>query len=1077
MLWGAPRGVAQTANVGTTPSSNTLEKFKKPDVDAKGMFRWWFPDAGASEALVQEQVRSIYDAGFGGVEVAMVPHWTDFDAAQYGWGTAPWINIMKSVLRAAKVLPGPFKVDFTITAHWPPSINTIDPNNIAASEELSFAYRKITSPESGAPLPMPERKTSDQDGKQAADFFFTDTFVAATIAKVAAVKDNIVTLDYGSMRDLTAKVSTILDPSTGQPKFTPAGIPENSTLFGNKTKLQDKQYYQQVDLASAGLDGGYISSAGEGVAPGDWLLFGFYYRGTGQILNGTTMMHLTYPMANRMYVVDYYSRAGIDAVIDYWNKNFLSDPELKDLLLWAHGDIFEDSIESSSRGAFWTHDLLDQFKKYRNYDLTGYLPLVASIRGSPTIFRSSTGNQLRIQHDYSDTLADLYIDAHVKEIEKWTKTFGNGYRAQSYGGSIDTSGAATLLDVAEGESLGFGTRYDNFRNIAGGVHAVGKKYLSDEALADVGKSYALTWKSVCDTLNNNYAAGVNRVVIHGTAYEKEMSGKYSAWPGWHAFQNAFAEPWGDRQPYWQDVPLMSGFIARNQVVLQNGQPQMDVVIYKTIQNYGRGFPELLDNGYSYDIFSTPSLFLPGSVVKDKVLIPTGPSYRAMILNNQRTISVPAADKLVEYAQSGLPIIFYGQVPSRVHGVSGEMVTALSGRKDTDTDVVARMNALLSLPSVRRVSTTEALLSALAELGVRPSAEYRQPGVRTLRRLDSDGTNYYFVFNSSQAPIDLAATFEGKGKPYHLDTWSGDVTPIIQYTESSGKISTQLKLGAGESTVIAVSPSNAFGVVPNYYVSKSDGDVLDVDGKLVVRGEKPETVHSMLSDNTAKVTEIAKVGEKIPLEKWNLQIESWGPGDNHERPTIAKKTLIAVGEISLNTWNHLAAPAAALEAAGVKSLAEVSGIATYSTQVILPGRWTGGYGAYLQFKHGDDMVTQIIVNGRTISGIDQSQGLVDLGKYLKGGANQTRIKLVTTLNDRLKVENELFGPNAPRFGPPPGARRPGGGPPGAPGPGGGPPGGFGPGGPVNGGEIDEDEGGEGGFPPMGGRGNPRDRNTG
>jgi hypothetical protein len=370
-------------------------------------------------------------------------------------------------------------------------------------------------------------------------------------------------------------------------------------------------------------------------------------------------------------------------------------------------------------------------------------------------------------------------------------------------------------------------------------------------------------------VNYNYAAGVNRLVIHGTAYEKESSGKYSAWPGWHAFQNAFAEPWGARHPYWQDVGLISGFISRNQAVLQNGQPQMDVVIYKTIQNYGQGFPELLDSGYSYDIFSTPSLFLPGSVVKGKVLIPAGPSYRAMILNSQRTISLQAAEKLIEYAQSGLPIIFYGQVPSRVHGVSGEMVTALAGRKDTDADVAARMSTLLALPSVRKVTSTEALLAALTELGVKPSAEFRQPGLRTLRRLDSDGTNYYYVFNSGRSPIDAAVTFEGQGKPFRLDTWSGNITPIVQYTESSGKLSTQLKIGARESTVIAVSPEGSFGVVPNYFVTKSDGDVIDVDGKVVVRGEKAETVNSTLCDNTTKVTEIAKVGEKMSLEKWNL----------------------------------------------------------------------------------------------------------------------------------------------------------------------------------------------------------------
>ena len=65
-----------------------------------------------------------------------------------------------------------------------------------------------------------------------------------------------------------------------------------------------------------------------------------------------------------------------------------------------------------------------------------------------------------------------------------------------------------------------------------------------------------------------------------------------------------------------------------------------------------------------------------------------------------------------------------------------------------------------------------------------------------------------------------------------------------------------------------------------------------------------------------------------------------------RPTIAKKTGIAVGAVKLDNWNKLTAPPAALVAAGVKSLAEFPGIATYSTAVKLDEGWTGGYGAFL-----------------------------------------------------------------------------------------------------------------------------------
>ena len=50
---------------------------------------------------------------------------------------------MKNVLKIAKSIDGGFKVDFTVTAHWPASLNTIDPNDAEASKELVNAYQKI----------------------------------------------------------------------------------------------------------------------------------------------------------------------------------------------------------------------------------------------------------------------------------------------------------------------------------------------------------------------------------------------------------------------------------------------------------------------------------------------------------------------------------------------------------------------------------------------------------------------------------------------------------------------------------------------------------------------------------------------------------------------------------------------------------------------------------------------------------------------------------------------------------------------------------------------------------------------
>lgn len=564
------------------------------------------------------------------MEIAMVPQYADFDAREYGWATPRWKEMLRRILKTAAGLPEPFKIDLTITAHWPPSLNTIDPNHPAAQKELQHTVTKIT--QGGViELPMPETRTCDNDAGDAAHFIFTDTFLCAVKAKIVGRKGDKYILDAASMEDVSAHVS-VLD------KVTPAGMALDETLFGNKPKLADIQHYYAIYLDAAAVPAG----EGSDWNIGDWLLFAYYTRGTGQTLSGREMpmFHLHLPMADKMYATDYYCTEGTDAIIDVWEKNILDDDEIRCLLGKIDGAIFEDSIELSCSTIPWTNRFADEFKGLRGYDILPYLPILQSLKGSKHQFLTDTHIEKALVDDYYTTLNDLYIRDHVQRLTQWTRSFGCKYRAQPYGGDVNTAAASCVLDIAEGESLGFGKMRDFFRNLSGGVHMTGRKFLSDEVLADIMAGYCLDWKSAAGTLNSNWAAGVNRMVIHGVSYESEVSGKYSQWPGWHAFQNAFADPWGDRQPYWSEVGKFAAYIARTQTVLQRGVPKLDIAVYKAQRAYGWGYSRLLDFGYSYDVISNPHLFLPESTVSDGLLCPDGPAYQAIILVDQQMI--PAA---------------------------------------------------------------------------------------------------------------------------------------------------------------------------------------------------------------------------------------------------------------------------------------------------------------------------------------------------------------------------------------------------------------------------------------------------
>ena len=109
---------------------------------------------------------------------------------------------------------------------------------------------------------------------------------------------------------------------------------------------------------------------------------------------------------------------------------------------------------------------------------------------------------------------------------------------------------------------------------------------------------------------------------------------------------------------------------------------------------------------------------------------------------------------------------------------------------------------------------------------------------------------------------------------------------------------------------------------------------------------------------------------------------------------------------LISWKNLPATAEQLATLGVESMSYVSGIGHYSTSFQIDSL-EEGQGAYLNFEHGNDEVTEIIVNGHDLGGINQSKNIVDIGQYLKEGKNTISIKLATPLNNRIQVENPVF----------------------------------------------------------------------
>jgi len=1134
------------------------------------MARTWFPDAGAGAteeglAMVNKQIRDMARGGMGGIELAYIADATKYsneDARENGWGSENWKKIMKQILKTANGIKGGFKVDITITSHWPPAVNNLDPNDIGASVEASYAYKKISKDDiqnGKVDVPLPEEKTQDSFRGRPAKFIFEDKFISATIARVKEVKDSNIVLEFGTMRDVSGLTTKKTDSrNTNGFAGHAAGIPDReycaaqnidyqknviesfgpepaSNNFtgkidadGNRRRMADWQYVYETNLQT--LTSNLTASEGNKLAAGDYVIFGSYFRGTGQVMSGGASI----PMYNRQYATDYFSEEGAQLLFKYWADHIL-DSEMIALLkknaeINGTTSIFEDSIELNKQGASWAHDLLTEFKKFTGYDASRYVPALVvttpraegfpggirggapgeaaggsrgagagpegmtgapqgerggtremagapqgdrggrqgmageqrggagvpeGVRGASGM-RGATSSEVRetitfddqaavskLKEDYNLVLGNLYSTEHADKIKKWATSFGYTYRAQGYPlQGLDVDQAALALDIPEGDNA---TAGDGVRQFASAINMAGKKMLSMESTT-FSASINSRWAIVARRLNADFSDGINRSILHGSPFARTFNGYYSNWPGWNFGRYADMEDlhgwgfsaWNGRQIYWDDVSTITNYISRVQSVMQNGKAKVDLVVLigtdAGFENLaGNSLRLLLNKGYSYNVMSEPVLKLPNAVVKDGTLAPDGPSYKALIIKDAKTLSVQAMKKVLSFAQNGLPVILYKSDISEIYGTD---------KPDNNSAALKELLADLhsgNYSNLATVTTDGELLNYLTKKGIAPAASYNQSKLESSHRSSAEGT-YYFLYNdngpsfnsgspvvipepevegaglnvNSDYSIKTTVSLEGDGIPYILDAWTGKIIPVAQYKKANGGVTLDINLQANDAVIVGIINNTAgFPDTGSKHVrGSSGGEVAFENSALVHRATTAGGYTITMPDNSKKLVQVESVPEPISIsDGWDLHLQSFGPDEkngNLEKinqdysvdPTVSKKVDIYFKNIGLGNWNNLKVTSEQLNTLGLGSMDAVSGIGYYSSKFLLPEDWMSNFGAYLKLEHNEgDVIARLVINGNIIDNINQMTDMTDVAKFLKAGENSIEVKLDSTLQNR------------------------------------------------------------------------------
>ncbi|MBO9204146.1 MULTISPECIES: glycosyl hydrolase [Niastella] len=551
-----------------------------------------------------------------------------------------------------------------------------------------------------------------------------------------------------------------------------------------------------IDLTSK------VNAAGQldwEVPAGEWTIIR-----TGHRMTGSKVM-IAQPEASGLSV-DWLSHTGVDLQFENLGKILLQEAGeyAGKTLKYFCDDSFEDGFPN------WTADLLPQFKKYRGYDPTPYLPVLNGfIIGSVEISD-------RFLNDYRKTVADCLADEHYRHFADLCHQ--NGLQVQNEAAGPSRSGTMCMdalknlgrSDMPQGEfwlggkhdeaggldeKLGYGVvRLEQGQNkvtkmVTSAAHIYGKKTASAESFTSFRHwyDYPGNMKQAADRA---FCEGINRFLFHTSTATRPKDGK----PGIEYGAGTHFNP---NVTWWDQAGAFLDYISRCQYLLQQGLFVADVLYYNGDITPNIVLPKHVDpavgKGYDYDVCNEEVLLTRISVRNGKLVLPDGMSYHVLVLRENASMPVPVLMKIKELVLAGATVVGprpekdsglkdYPQCDARIKELAAFIWGACDG-KTVKQQMVGKGKIYWNVP----------IYDILKEKGVGPDliCDNDNAFIDFIHRSIGD-TEIYFVANRNNREDTAICRFRNSyGRPEIWDAVTGEMGPAAVYSQESGYASVPL----------------------------------------------------------------------------------------------------------------------------------------------------------------------------------------------------------------------------------------------------------------------------------------------
>lgn len=540
-------------------------------------------------------------------------------------------------------------------------------------------------------------------------------------------------------------------------------------------------------------------------------------------------------------VMDYFNEEAVNHYLQYFDSVFTNTN--RSVLPRA---FYHDSYEVF--GADWTPDFSEEFKRFQGYDLTDHLYIIND---------TSNAAYPHILHDIRATLSELLHEEFTKTWVSWSSDYNCLTRNQAHGSPGNILDLYSLADIPETESFGcsefdipglacdpdydenmFGRPSPLMMKFASSpAHLLDKPLVSSETGTWLANHFKVSLRRVKPQIDELFIGGINHVFYHGTTYSPVEEG----FPGWLFYAST---NFGQTSHFRDEFPLLNHYIENCQRLLQEAEPDNDILLYFPINDlwtkrrgelrvpldvhhyanwfsnseFGKTAELLWNKGYTFDYISNKQISNLKVNDHEKTTISGKSAYKTIIVPAVDYIPKTALDDLKRLAKQGLKVIFVDDLPQNYSGFSSNLLHNIEMDK---TDAVLRENPNFIL--------SENLCNDLEKLNIL-NEELKIKGLDFIRKTNSSG-KLYFISNLGNQFYEDTIT---------LDARYNFLTIIDPQTNKSGFIETNdkffLKVPPGKSYLIQTSLDVPLG---EKWMNYSSYDTVQLTNKWIVNFNNQE----------------------------------------------------------------------------------------------------------------------------------------------------------------------------------------------------------------------------------------------